>query len=81
MSELYLAYNDNNNPKYLVIAPNNFDNDITVCNIVHYYTIIEIPNRNRNQPNYYYFISFSIFICIFTTLMLTIVVVTHQKKI
>jgi len=78
MSELYLAYN-NNNPKYLVIAPNNFDNDIRVCNIVHYYTIIEIPTRNRNQPNYYYFISFSIFICIFTTLMLTIVVVTHNK--
>ena len=79
MSELYLAYNDNNDPKYLVIAPNNFDNDIRVCNIVHYYTIIEIPTRNRNQPNYYYFISFSIFICIFTTLMLTIVVVTHNK--
>ena len=77
MSELYLAYN-NNNPKYLVIAPNNFDNDIRVCNIVHYYTIIEIPTRNRNQPNYYYFISFSIFICIFTTLMLTIVVITHK---
>ena len=80
MSELYLAYN-NNNPKYLVIAPNNFDNDIRVCNIVHYYTIIEIPTRNRNQPNYYYFISFSIFICIFTTLMLTIVVVTHNNKL
>ena len=77
MSELYLAYN-NNNPKYLVIAPNNFDNDIRICNIVHYYTIIEIPTRNRNQPNYYYFISFSIFICIFTTLMLTIVVITHR---
>ena len=57
MSELYLAYN-NNNPKYLVIAPNNFDNDIRICNIVHYYTIIEIPNIRRNRPNYYYFISF-----------------------
>lgn len=77
MSELYLAYNDNY-PKYLVIAPNNFDNVISVCNIVHYYTIIEIPNIRRNQPNYYYLISFSIFICIFTTLMLTIVVVTHK---
>ena len=77
MSELYLAYNDNN-PKYLVIAPNNFDNDIRICNIVHYYTIIEIPNIRRNRPNYYYFISFSIFICIFTTLMLIIVVLTHR---
>ena len=77
MSELYLAYN-NNNPKYLVIAPNNFDNDIRICNIVHYYTIIEIPNIRRNRPNYYYFISFSIFICIFTTLMLIIVVLTHK---
>ncbi len=80
MSELYLAYN-NNNPKYLVISPNNFDNDIIVYNIIHYYTIIEMPTRNRNQPNYYYFISFSIFICIFTTLMLTIVVVTHNNKL
>lgn len=77
MSELYLAYN-NNNPKYLVISPNNFDNDIIVYNIIHYYTIIEMPTRNRNQPNYYYFISFSIFICIFTTLMLIIVVLTHK---
>jgi len=77
MSELYLAYN-NNNPKYLVIAPNNFDNDIRVYNIVHYYTVIEIPTRNRNQPNYYYFVSCSIFICIFTTLMLSIVVITHR---
>ena len=81
MSELYLAYNDNNDPKYLVIAPNNFDNDITVYNIIHYYTIIEIPNIRRNQPNYYYFISFSIFICIFTCLMLTIVVITHNNKL
>jgi len=80
MSELYLAYN-NNDPKYLVIAPNNFDNDITVYNIVNYYTIIEISSRNRNQPNYYYFILFSIFICIFTTLMLTIDFVTHHKKL
>ena len=79
MSELYLAYNDNNDPKYLVIAPNNFDNDIRVCNIVYYYTIIEIPNLHRNPPNYYYFISFSIFICIFTTLMLTIVVITYKR--
>ena len=62
MAELYLAYNNNNDPKYLVIAPNNFDTDITVCNIVHYYTIIEIPNIRRNQPNYYYVILFSIFI-------------------
>jgi hypothetical protein len=77
MSELYLACNNNINPKYLVIAPNNFDNDIRVCNIVYYYTIIEIPNI----PNYYYFISFTIFMCIFTTLMLTIVVITHNNKL
>jgi len=85
MSELYLACNNNNiNPKYLVIAPNNFDNDIRVCNIVYYYTIIEIPNIPnipRNPPNYYYFISFTIFMCIFTTLMLTIVVITHNNKL